>query len=171
MPGSVRPVRTFLALFGTVWPCSVLSDPVRPVWPCLALLGPKGGATARRLGGREPFEVDFFHAPPICIMLNAEKFAGGGLPPPPVPPPMLVPVLSGVALFHPARPCTALSGAALIYPLRPRLFGTVRPCLVCTNDVNGYFIVDNALSVFKLYISGQQCENKKTMVLASYYTR
>ena len=51
----------------------------------------KGGATARRLGGggREPFEVDSFHAPPIGIMLNAVKFAGDRSPPPPVPPPMM----------------------------------------------------------------------------------
>ena len=35
----------------------------------------KGSATARRLGrGRGPFEVDYFHAPPIGIMLNDEKF-------------------------------------------------------------------------------------------------
>ena len=48
----------------------------------------KGGTTARRLewggGGREPFDVDYFHATPIGIMLNA---AGGRspilLPPPP----------------------------------------------------------------------------------------
>ena len=44
---------------------------------------PKGGATARRLGGRGPFEVDSFHAPPIGLMLNAEKFAGDRSPRPP----------------------------------------------------------------------------------------
>ena len=39
-------------------------------------------------GGRGPLEVDSFHAPPIGIMLNAEKFAGDRSPPrPPVPPP------------------------------------------------------------------------------------
>ena len=36
LPGPVRPVRTLLAMFGTVWSCPVLSDPVRS---CLALLG------------------------------------------------------------------------------------------------------------------------------------
>ena len=43
------------------------------------------------IGERGPFEVDFFHAPPIGITLNAEKFAGDWSlpsPPPPVPPPM-----------------------------------------------------------------------------------
>ena len=47
----------------------------------------KGGATARRLGGggRGPFEVDSFHATPIGIMLNAEKFAGDRSPVPPPP--------------------------------------------------------------------------------------
>ena len=66
----------------------------------------------------------------------------------------------GVALFHPTRPCAALSGAALIFRVRPRLFNTARPCLVCTNNVNGYFIMDNSLSEFKLYSSDQQNENK-----------
>ena len=32
--------------------------------------------------------IDSFHAPPIGIMLNAEKFAGDRSPVPPVPPPM-----------------------------------------------------------------------------------
>ena len=51
-------------------------------------LGQRHGATIEG-GGREPFEVDYFHAAPIGIMLNAEKFAGTGAPPPPpVPPPM-----------------------------------------------------------------------------------
>ena len=45
--------------------------------------GNRGCATARRLEGRGPFEVDFFHATPIGIMLNAEKFAGDRSPPPP----------------------------------------------------------------------------------------
>ena len=38
--------------------------------------------TTRRLGGggREPFEVDSFHATPIGKMLNAEKFAGDQSP-------------------------------------------------------------------------------------------
>ena len=51
--------------------------------------GRKGGATARRLGGggRGPFEVDSFHAPPIGIILNAEKFAGDRSPPYSPPPP------------------------------------------------------------------------------------
>ena len=50
---------------------------------------PKGGTTARRLGGggRGPFEVDYFYATPIGIMLNAEKFAGDRSPVPPPPPP------------------------------------------------------------------------------------
>ena len=34
------------------------------------------GATIGGGGGREPFEVDSFHAMPVGIMLNAEKFAG-----------------------------------------------------------------------------------------------
>ena len=33
-------------------------------------------------GGRGPFEVDSFHAMPIGIMLNSEKFAGDQSPPP-----------------------------------------------------------------------------------------
>ena len=32
------------------------------------------------IGGRGPFEVDSFHATPIGIMLNAEKFAGDRSP-------------------------------------------------------------------------------------------
>ena len=62
----------------------------------------KGGATARRLGGREPFEVDYFHAPPIGIMFNAEKFPPSP-PPPPVPPPM--------AILHPSGVLTPAPGA------------------------------------------------------------
>ena len=52
--------------------------------------GRRHGATIGG-GGRGPFEVDSFHAPPIRIMLKAEKFAGDRSPPlPPVPPPMAV---------------------------------------------------------------------------------
>ena len=41
-------------------------------------------------GGRGPYEVDSFHATPIGIMLNVEKFARDRSPPVPlVPPPML----------------------------------------------------------------------------------
>ena len=36
-------------------------------------------------GGRGPFEVNYFYAPSIGIMLNAEKFAGDRSPPPPPP--------------------------------------------------------------------------------------
>ena len=43
--------------------------------------GRRHGATIGE-GGRGPFEVDSFHAPPIGIMLNAEKFSGDR---PPVP--------------------------------------------------------------------------------------
>ena len=39
-------------------------------------------------GGRGPFKVDSFHATPIGIMLNADKFSGGQLSSPPVPSPM-----------------------------------------------------------------------------------
>ena len=37
--------------------------------------GCNGGATARRLGGRGPFEVDSFHATPVGLMLNFETIA------------------------------------------------------------------------------------------------
>ena len=34
-----------------------------------------GGTTARRLGRRGPFEVDYFHATPIGLMLDVENIA------------------------------------------------------------------------------------------------
>ena len=46
--------------------------------------GWRHGATIRGGGGREPFDVDSFHATPIGIMLNA---AGDRYPIPPPPPP------------------------------------------------------------------------------------
>ena len=55
---------------------------------CSQYARPKGGATTRRLeggGGRGPFEVDSFHATPIGITLNAEKFAGDRSHPSPPP--------------------------------------------------------------------------------------
>ena len=55
--------------------------------------GRRHGATIGGGGvGRGPFGVDSYHAPPIRIMLKAEKFAGdrSPRPPPPVQPPMAV---------------------------------------------------------------------------------
>ena len=53
--------------------------------------GLEAKAALRRddLGERGQFEVDSLHAPPIGIMLNAEKFSGDRSPRPPVPPPMV----------------------------------------------------------------------------------
>ena len=73
-------------------------------------------------GGRGLFEVDSFHATPIGIMLNTEKFAGDRSPP--VPPPMPVawkestsnvprppqPLRRGTALEDPSPPGAAAHG-------------------------------------------------------------
>ena len=126
-----------LALSGTVLPISIQSC------PCRTLSGPSGPSwDCSALSGLAQ----------SCLTLSGPVWPCLAL---------LGPALSGVALFHPVRPCAALSCVALIYPVRPRLFDTVRPCLVCMKDVIGYLIVDNALSEFKLYSSGQQSENKE----------
>ena len=60
--------------------------------------GRRHGATIGGGGGRGLFEVDSFHATPIGLMLNTEKFAGTGPPVPPMPPPMRLRRLSEVWL-------------------------------------------------------------------------
>ena len=52
------------------------------------------GAT---IGGRGPFEVDFFHATPVGIMLTVENIAGTGPPSPAVTPPMRIDKCTGHA--------------------------------------------------------------------------
>ena len=70
----------------------------------------KGGATARRLGERGPFEVDSFHAPSIGIMLNAEKFGGSVPPSLPVPLPMPSKVIRGQLCGDTRAPGSTFTG-------------------------------------------------------------
>ena len=176
--------RPCLALPCSTLPCTVLSDLSSPVWrcsalPCLTLPSPALSSHARPclallyLCPAPPGPA--WHCPTVHTLVGA-AWPGPVRHCPATPAhPYQYPILPGSV--RPVRTCLALVRHCLALPSPvwpcPVLFGPARPCLVCKNDVNCHDLVDNALSEFKLYSSAQQSENthKKTMVLASYYTR